>query len=142
VLLNVPVGNQTPFYNRNAFNLMNYAEFVSDHYVSVAAEHKFDGLLTNRMPLIRRWDWRTFVTGKVLWGHLSSANRNLIATRDATGQALSPVYSLHQTPYAEVGYGVENVLKCLRIEALHRLTYRQNPNVIPFAVKASFQLGL
>jgi hypothetical protein len=141
-LLDVHVGNQTPFYNRNAFNLMNYAEFVSDRYVSVGAEHKFDGLLTNRLPLIRRWGWRTFMTGKVLWGHLSSENRSLIATRDATGQRLPPVYSLHQKPYAEVGYGVENVLKCLRIEALHRLTYRQHPTVSRYAVKASFQLSL
>ena len=142
LLLDVPVGNQTPFYNRSAFNLMNYAEFVSDRYVSLAAEHKFDGLLTNRLPLIRRLGWRTFVTGKVLWGHLSSENRNLIATRDATGQALPAVHSLHQMPYVEVGYGVENMLKFLRLEAIHRLTYRQNPTVTPFAVKASFQVSL
>ncbi|MVM30167.1 carboxypeptidase-like regulatory domain-containing protein [Spirosoma sp. HMF4905] len=141
-LLQVHLGNQTPFYNRNAFNLMNYAEFVSDQYVSVGVEHKFEGLLTNRLPLIRRWGWRTFMTGNVLWGHLSNANRNLIATHDEAGKPLPGVHSLHQTPYVEVGYGFENVLKTVRIEAMHRLTYRQNPNVTPFAIKLSFQLGL
>ncbi|GAB3939917.1 DUF5686 and carboxypeptidase-like regulatory domain-containing protein [Spirosoma harenae] len=141
-LLEMHLGNQTPFYNRNAFNLMNYAEFVSDRYVSVSAEHKFDGLLTNRIPLIRRWGWRSFVTGKVLWGHLSEENRTLIATHDASGKPIPPVRSLSSTPYAEVGYGVENVFKVLRIEAMHRLTYRQNPAVTPFAVKVSFQLSL
>lgn len=141
-LLQVHVGNPTPFYNRNAYNLMNYAEFVSDRYASVALEHKFEGLLTNRMPLIRRLGWRSFVTGKLLWGSLSEANRNLIATHDAAGKALPPVYSLRRDPYVEVGYGIENIFKLVRVEALHRLTYQQNPNVTPFAVKVAFQLGL
>ena len=141
-LLQVHLGNQTPFYNRNAFNLMNYAEFVSDRYVSLSVEHKFEGLFTNRLPLIRRLGWRNFVTGNVLFGHLSDGNRNLIATHDANGKPLPRVHSLQQTPYVEVGYGFENVLKTVRIEAMHRLTYRQNPNVTPFAIKMSFQLGL
>lgn len=47
-----------------------------------------------------------------------------------------------RTPYAEVGYGVENIFKLARIEAMHRLTYQHNPNVTPFAVKMSFQSGL
>ncbi|GAB3274586.1 DUF5686 and carboxypeptidase-like regulatory domain-containing protein [Larkinella harenae] len=141
-LLQVHVGNQTPFYNRNAYNLMNYAEFVSDRYASLSLEHKFEGLLTNRLPLIRRLGWRSFVTSNVLWGNLSAANRNLIATRDASGRPLAPVYSLRHDPYVEVGYGIENIFKLVRVEAIHRLTYRQNPNVTPFAVKVSFQVGL
>lgn len=141
-LLQVHLGNQTPFYNRNAFNLMNYAEFVSDRYVSLSVEHKFEGLFTNRIPLIRRLGWRNFVTGNVLFGHLSDGNRNLIATHDTNGKPLPRVHSLQQTPYVEIGYGFENVLKTVRIEAMHRLTYRQNPNVTPFAIKMSFQLSL
>lgn len=141
-LLQVHVGNQSPFYNRNAFNLMNYAEFVSDRYASVSLEHKFEGLLTNRVPLIRRLGWRSFVNSKVLWGSLSPENRNLIATNDAIGQPLAPVYSLRHDPYVEVGYGIENIFKLVRVEGIHRLTYRQNPNVTPFSVKVSFQLGL
>ncbi|MFD1140323.1 DUF5686 family protein [Larkinella insperata] len=141
-LLQVHVGNQTPFYNRNAYNLMNFGEFVSDRYASVSLEHKFEGLFTNRLPLIRRLGWRSFVTGKLLWGGLSESNRNLIATHDAAGKALAPVYSLQHDPYVEVGYGIENIFKLVRVEGMHRLTYRQQPNVTPFAVKVSFQVGL
>ncbi|WP_170299095.1 DUF5686 and carboxypeptidase-like regulatory domain-containing protein [Larkinella terrae] len=141
-LLQVHVGNQSPFYNRNAFNLMNYAEFVSDRYASVSLEHKFEGLLTNRVPLIRRLGWRSFVNSRVLWGSLSPENRNLMATHDASGRALAPIYSLQRDPYVEVGYGFENIFKLVRVEGIHRLTYRQHPNVTPFAVKVSFQLGL
>ncbi|MBD2702809.1 carboxypeptidase-like regulatory domain-containing protein [Spirosoma sp. BT702] len=141
-LLEAHLGNQTPFYNRNAFNLMNYAEFVSDRYVSVAVEHKFEGLITNRLPIIRRLGWRSFVTGKVLWGSLSDSNRELLVVNDGGAKGTLPVHALRQVPYAEVGYGFENVLKVLRVEAMHRLTYRQNPNVTPFAVKLSFQFSL
>ncbi|CCH53827.1 hypothetical protein BN8_02956 [Fibrisoma limi BUZ 3] len=42
----------------------------------------------------------------------------------------------------EVGYGVENVFNVLRIEALHRLTYRELPGATTFAVKVSAQVGL
>ncbi|WP_461085224.1 DUF5686 and carboxypeptidase-like regulatory domain-containing protein [Spirosoma flavus] len=141
-LLEAHLGNQTPFYNRNAFNLMNYAEFVSDRYVSLAVEHKFEGLITNRLPLIRRLGWRSFVTGKVLWGQLSNSNRALITTNEGENRGVLPIHSLGQVPYAEVGYGFDNVFKALRIEAIHRLTYRQNPNVTPFAVKLSLQVSL
>ncbi|OJW76172.1 MAG: hypothetical protein BGO59_03260 [Spirosoma sp. 48-14] len=141
-LLEMHLGNQTPFYNRNAFNLMNFAEFTSDRYVSLAIEHKFDGLLTNRLPLVRRWGWRSFVTGKLLWGHLSNENRALMATHDMTGKPIPPIRSLGSVPYVEVGYGVENVFKVLRIEALHRLTYQNKPGNTTFAVKLSMQISL
>ncbi|WP_128548252.1 DUF5686 and carboxypeptidase-like regulatory domain-containing protein [Larkinella soli] len=141
-LLEMHLGNQTPVYNRNAYNLMNYAEFVSDSYVSLAAEHKFEGLLTNRLPLIRRWGWRSFVTGNVLFGHVSPQNRRNLTEQGVTGPARMWGNQLWEKPYAEVGYGFENVLKTVRIQALHRLTYRAGPGVTPFAVKACFQLGL
>ncbi|RIV19696.1 carboxypeptidase-like regulatory domain-containing protein [Fibrisoma montanum] len=146
-LLQVHLGNPTPVYNRNAYNLMNPAEFVSDRYVSVAAEHKFEGALTNRLPLIRRWNWRTFVEGKVLWGSLSAQNRRILAAYDPAGQPIAPIRSLgspagRNVPYVEVGYGVENVFRLLRIEALHRLTYRDVPQATTFAVKVSAQVGL
>lgn len=140
-LLAVHVGNQTPFYNRQAYNLMNLGEFVSDRSVSLAFEHRFDGLLTNRLPLIRNWGWQSFVTGRVLWGSLSEPNRQLMVSTDGTGQALTPVHSLGRTPYVEVGYGVENLFNVLRIDAIHRLTYRQLPGAPPFALKLSFRLG-
>lgn len=141
-LLQIHVGNQTPFYNRNAYNLMNFAEFASDQYASVSLEHKLEGLLTNRIPLIRRLGWRSFVTANVLWGNLSAANQKLIARHDAAGRPLAPVYSLQREPYVEVGYGIENIFKLVRVDAIHRLTHRQNPSITPFAVKVSFQFGL
>ncbi|PQA56285.1 DUF5686 and carboxypeptidase-like regulatory domain-containing protein [Siphonobacter curvatus] len=137
-LLTVHQGNPTPFYNRSAFNLMQYAEFVSDRYVSLAVEHKFEGLFTNRIPLIRYWGWRNFITGKVLYGQLSAANQRLLIQPEGK----PGIESLQSLPYVELGYGFENVFRIARIEALHRLTYRDHPNAQRFAIKVSFPLGL
>ncbi|WP_161806964.1 hypothetical protein [Hymenobacter sp. AT01-02] len=45
-------------------------------------------------------------------------------------------------PYAEVGYGIENILRVARVDFLHRLTYRNSPGARTFGVKVSFQFKL
>lgn len=141
-LLYTPLGNESAFYVSNAYNLMNYFEFVSDRWASVQFEHNFGGLLFNRLPLLRRLKWREVVTANVLVGGVSSANLSAIPAADAQGNAVEGFSSLSRTPYVEVGYGIDNIFKVLRVDFLHRLTYRDNLTrtgvpVTPFAVKFS-----
>jgi len=58
LVLKTPLGNQTPFYNVNAFNLMNYSEFVTDRSVSLRLDQHFEGLVLNSIPGIRALNWR------------------------------------------------------------------------------------
>ncbi|GAB3994968.1 DUF5686 and carboxypeptidase-like regulatory domain-containing protein [Spirosoma daeguense] len=146
-LLYMPLGNESSFYVGNAYNLMNYFEFVCDRWATVQFEHNFGGLLFNRVPLLRRLKWREIVTAKVLAGSVSSNNMAMIPTYDAKGQAVEGFSSLNHTPYIEVGYGITNILKVLRVDAIHRLTYRDNIGrtgipVTPFAIKVSGWLSL
>ncbi|QMW04431.1 DUF5686 family protein [Spirosoma foliorum] len=141
-LLFTPLGNESSFYVGNAYNLMNYFEFVCDRWATVQFEHNFNGLLFNRLPLLRRLKWRELVTAKVLAGSVSANNLAMIPTTNAAGQAVEGFSSLTQTPYVEVGYGIDNIFKVLRIDAIHRLTYRDNVSrtgvpVTPFAIKLS-----
>ncbi|MBN8826947.1 MULTISPECIES: DUF5686 and carboxypeptidase-like regulatory domain-containing protein [unclassified Spirosoma] len=141
-LLYMPLGNESSFYVGNAYNLMNYFEFVCDRWATVQFEHNFNGLLFNRLPLLRRLKWRELVTAKVLAGSVSSKNLAMIPATNATGQAVDGFSSLSGTPYVEVGYGIDNIFKVLRIDAVHRLTYRDNIGrtgipVTPFAIKLS-----
>jgi hypothetical protein len=53
-----------------------------------------------------------------------------------------PFNSLIRKPYAELGYGVENILKFIRIDLIHRLTYFNNPNTRPIGLKVSAQFKL
>jgi len=141
-LLYTPLGNESLFYVGNAFNLMNYFEFVADRYAELQFEHNFSGLLFNRIPLLRRLKWRELVTAKVLAGSVSQANLNTIPPADAEGRPVQGFRALGNTPYVEVGYGIDNILKVLRIDAIHRLTYRDNTTisglpVTPFSIKVS-----
>ena len=67
-LLETHLGNESVFFNSSSFNLMNFFEFVSDSYVSLRLKHGFDGLLLNRIPLMRKLKWRSFLTGNLLYG--------------------------------------------------------------------------
>ena len=141
-LLYTPLGNESVFYVDNAFNLMNYFEFVSDRYLQLRYEHNFEGLLFNRLPAIKRLKWRFLANAKVLYGSIHPSNMNLLAPTNAQGQTVPGFNSLGNTPYVEVGYAIDNIFKVLRVDAVHRLTYRQNPNVTPFAVKFSFWFNI
>ncbi|SNC76571.1 CarboxypepD_reg-like domain-containing protein [Hymenobacter gelipurpurascens] len=142
-LLKSHLGNQSPFYNSGAFNLMRYFEFVSDRYVSFRVENQFDGFLLNSIPAIKQLNWRLVATGNVLWGSVSEANRRINPTEDpVNGGPLPSFQSLGRTPYAEVGYGVENIFRVARVDFIHRLTYRNSPGARTFGVKVSFQFKL
>ncbi|MGB0918674.1 MAG: hypothetical protein ACPGU4_13855, partial [Flavobacteriales bacterium] len=43
-----------------------------------------------------------------------------------------------QTPYAEVGFGIENILKISRIDFTWRVTQLDNSKTLGFIVKPSF----
>ena len=134
-ILRTPLGNQTPFYNANAFNLMNYFEFVTDRSATLRLDHHFEGLVLNSIPGIRALNWRFVATGNVLYGKLSDRSRRANGnTPDLSG----PI----STPYMEVGYGVENIFKFLRVDFIHRLTYRDTPGTSNFGIKVGAQFRL
>ena len=134
-ILKTPLGNQTPFYNANAFNLMNYFEFVTDRSATLRLDHHFEGLVLNSIPGIRALNWRFVATGNVLYGKLSDRSRRANGnTPDLPG----PI----SIPYVEVGYGVENIFKFIRVDFIHRLTYRNTPDTNTFGIKVGAQFRL
>jgi len=147
LFLKIPLGNQTPFYNANAFNLMNYYEFVTDRSVSVRLDHHFEGLITNAIPGLRALNWRLVATANALYGGLSDLNQR--QPLDSQGRPQQPLATLDKVPYVEVGYGFENIFKFLRVDFIHRLTYRDAVNAQPdepaprnFGIKVGAQFRL
>ena len=132
-ILRAPLGNQTLFFNANAFNLMNYLEFVTDRSVTLRLDHHFEGALLNTLPGVRALNWRLVATANVLYGTLSERNRN--------HSALDLPAPGHR-PYVEVGYGIENIFKFLRVDFIHRLTYRDSPRATNFGVRLGAQFRL
>nr|WP_236676258.1 DUF5686 and carboxypeptidase-like regulatory domain-containing protein [Chryseolinea lacunae] len=141
-LLGLHLGNQTPLYSAITYNLMNYGEFISDRYVTLRYRHYFEGFLLNRVPLLRKLKWRLLGTANVIYGGLSEANRALLAPNTPTGEPTLPVGYFGNEPYVELGYGVENIFRFLRIDFVHRVTYLDRPDVHNFGVLFSFQFQL
>ena len=131
-LLKVHLGNETFFHNQLSFNLMNYFEFVSDQYVSLIYQHHFMGQILNRIPLMKKLKWRLLGDVNILYGTLNQSNRDIIANNTIFGEPITAQFgSLSgRKPYVEVGYGIENIFRVLRIEAMHRLTYYDNTTVV------------
>ena len=142
-LLDIHRANQSYSYQVYAYNLMNFQEFVSDHYVSLNVDHNFNGLIFNRIPLLKRLKLREYVTFKGLYGALRKENdpnsdRSLLAFPvNAAGQALT--YSLGKTPYMEGSVGVGNIFKVLRFDIVRRFNYLENPDVTKWGLRVKVQ---
>ncbi len=134
LLLKVPKGNDTYYYNRYAFNNMGEYHFAADQYAQLFLTHYFEGLLLDRVPRIRRLKWRTLVTGRAFWGKMNTENQQFNQNMNIT--------TAYPLPYVEVGGGIENIFRFFRVDAVWRLTHPGTPtaDINRFNVYGSLQL--
>jgi len=130
-LLKLHNGNETYSYDYYAFNMMNLFEFASDRYVSFSVVQHFEGFFLNKIPLMRKLKWREVALFKGVAGDLRNNHINLM-------DFPLGLQSLDK-PYYETGVGIENIFKILRIDALWRLSYRDNPNIQTFGIRGAVQ---
>jgi hypothetical protein len=143
-LLSLHLGNESFLYTSLTYNLMNYGEFVSDHFASVQYRQYLEGFLLNRVPLLNKLKWRLLATGNVIMGGMRQSNRDLIATEmpDGVTPTLPVGYFTNGKPYVELGYGVENIFRFLRVDFIHRLSYLDNESARKFGVLFTAQIQL
>jgi hypothetical protein len=133
-LMELHGGNETYVYDYMAYNMMKYYEFASDRYASIGVFHHFEGLLFNKIPLVKKLKWREVVTCKALWGSVNEKNKKTILFP-------STLSALGNEPYVEVSAGIENIFKLFRVDALWRSTYLKPRAIDNFGVKVGFQLA-
>ncbi|MEX0811652.1 MAG: DUF5686 family protein [Chitinophagales bacterium] len=129
--LEVPTGNQNIINDDRAFNLMNFMEFANDEFLVLHMEHHFDGLIFNRIPGVNKLKLRSLIFGRVLFGRLSTDNNQ-------DQYLFPPELKTMNKPYAEVGFGIENILKVSRVDFTWRINYTGEPDVYRFIAKPSF----
>jgi hypothetical protein len=132
-LLELHNGNQTFFYDELSFNTMNFLEFASDQYASLALTHNFEGYFFNKIPLVRKLKWREVISGKALIGGLSSSHSKEMVLP-------ANLYRLTD-PFAEAGFGIDNIFKVIRVDFLWRLTYRDHPAIDRFKILGSLHIS-
>lgn len=128
-------GNESYIYNLTKSALMNQNEFVSDRYIALYIDQHLNGRILKHIPLLNKLEIRETITTNIIFGNLhNSSMRNNLP--DLT-------YALnYNTPYAEVGIGVENIFKLIRLNFLWRLTYLDNPESVPFGITGGIYFSL
>ena len=139
-LLTIHRANQTYAYQLNSYNLMNFLEFVSDHYASLNIDHNFNGFFFNKVPLLKKLKLRESVSFKILYGGLRDENNPaydqslLLFPTTATGAAMTN--TLDKEPYMEGSVGVGNIFKLLRVDLVKRFNYLDHPVVSEWGIRA------
>ncbi|UCG28945.1 MAG: carboxypeptidase-like regulatory domain-containing protein [Bacteroidales bacterium] len=130
-LLHLHEGNETYIFDMYSFNMMNYYEFASDQYLGLFVEHHFQGLFLNKVPLLRKLNWREVITARGVIGSLDPKHEKLMAFPEGLTNL--------DKPYMETGVGIENILKFLRVDAMWRLTHRNHSNIEKFGIRIKLQ---
>ena len=131
--LEIAPGNELSYYNKHTFSLMNRYEYIHDKFAAISFEHNIGNGIFRFLPKLK---FRQFYTIKALWGGLSDANKTLNFFPGYNFQTLDG------KTYLEIGTGIDNIFKIIRIDFIWRLL----PTPLPkesnkrFGVFGSFRL--
>lgn len=130
-LLILPNANLSYTIQPESYTNMNAMEFINDEYASWDLTYYMNGLLLNRVPLIKKLKWREVLTFRGMFGNLTDKNNPYVTDRNE-GLFLFPEGSYvmdKSVPYMEVGVGIENIFKFIRLDYTWRLTYKDHPGI-------------
>lgn len=139
-LLILPNANMTYTIQPESYTNMNAMEFINDEYASWDFTYYMNGILLNRIPLIKKLRWREVFCFRGLWGHLTDKNNP-----EQNGEGLykfpSGTMTMGKTPYMEMSIGIENILNFLRLDYVWRLNYLDNPNIQTRGVRCTMKIS-
>ena len=111
----------TVLLTSDAFNLLNFYEFVADEWVRGGGEWHAEGLVLNHLPGLRRLGWREVVGVQGVVGSWSDRHEALLELPETTT-------GLDGT-YWEVNAGIENIFNFLRVDAVRRMDGAVDPTL-------------
>lgn len=126
-----------------AMQLMNPMEWAFDTMAGWDITYWLNGALFNRIPLLKKLKLREVVAFRGAYGHLSSKNNPSKNHSLPQFPAELPVSTMNHGPYMEISAGIDNILKCLRVDYVRRISYmhpgyRINKNGIRIALHVTF----
>ncbi len=139
-LLYIHPANESYLYFYNSYNLMNFEEFVSDHFAGLNFDHYFNGFFFNKVPWLKWLKLREVVAAKILYGGVRDENnpaKNPAQLRFPSIGGVTSTYVLNGLPYIEASVGVFNIFKILRIDLVRRMTYLEHPYISPWGIRFS-----
>lgn len=125
----IPNANLSYTIQPESFALLNPMEFMADSYASWDLTYWANGAILNYIPLIKRLKLREVFSFRGYWGHLSKRNNPAYNKELFMFPAIAGTKQLTTMPYMEIGVGLDNIFRILRVDYVWRLTYRDGPGV-------------
>jgi len=113
-LLDQPVGSMSLGYAKYRFNLLHQATFAHNLYTNAHFDLNGGGAVFNRIPVIKNLKLREMISLKFHYGELNSAYNGVFDLPDYYSNEINK-------PYAEIGFGITNIFKVLRVEYIRQL---------------------
>ena len=151
-LLIHPAANQSYLVMDKTFSLITPLEFLNDRYAQAMIEWNLCGKIFNRIPLLKKLQWREKVGINILYGSLSDKNNPESSGYSDPALFYFPGHFEHDSkgdvyyenntvvmnphrPYMELRLGIHNIFKLFHVEYVRRLTYQDNPNVNKYGIR-------
>ena len=112
-LLEIHRGNESYGLSRFRFNLLNNATIASDRYFSFMGEIFMNGIITNRIPLLRRLNVKSVFSVKYLYSQLNNKHAGVVS--------FPWDMNLPGHHYLELGVGITSIFKFLRVDYVWRV---------------------
>lgn len=110
-----------------SFALTAPMEFVADSYGSLELTYWANGAILNYIPLVKKLKLREVFSVNGFYGALSEKNDPARTDGLIMWPGCETASSRLRTPYLEASIGLDNILKCLRVDYVWRLTQRNLP---------------
>ena len=149
-LLKIFEGNETYRVKSRAFSCMDYYEFASDTWATLFWEHDFKGFFLGKIPGIKKLKLREIVLLRAAYGTLRDENNGIEGDPNFGAEMIFPAgMKALDKPYVEAGVGLSNIFKILRVDAVWRLTHRNDvvegsplPHPNRFVINVGFDFKL
>lgn len=137
----IPNANLSYTIQPESFALLNPMEFITDTYGMVNLTYWANGAILNYVPGLRWFKLREVFGFKGFLGSLSDLNRPAVGNDLFAFPASALATDMKGRPYMEMSVGLDNVLKCLRIDYVWRLSYKNTPGVDRNGVRIAFHVS-
>jgi hypothetical protein len=133
-LIFVHRANQSYAFQLNSYSLMNFLEFVSDHYAATTLDYHLNGFIFNRIPPLKKLKLREVASLKLLFGGVRRQN-DPGYNPSLFKFPFNQTFTLNRGPYIEGSVGITNIFKFFRVDLIKRFTYLNNPGISTLGVR-------
>ena len=129
----VPTESGSGGYGMYSYNMMDYMEFGFDHFFNIHSQLTTNGILLNKIPVIKMFNLRELVSFKMAYGGLRDDHRSLLQYPDFLRTA--------NKPYIEAGVGLSNILHIFSVQSVWRLNNLDSKGISRWGIRVGLSIG-